>query len=465
MKIGRMKNFEHRMDRSAKATMPWSLGFAGFLVNADNRAIAPILPAIAAALHTRASMAALLVSAYAIPYGLFQLVYGPIADSAGKERTIRSALLLFAAGTVGCGLAGTFSSLLALRILTGMFAAGIIPTTLAYIGDRFAPGDRPRAIAFFISLSTSGQAMGLVVGGLAAQFVSYRVLFLLIGLAAVPVVTGLWRGSGRDRRKKVAIGGSARDGNGSAAPVTAPEEYPGAPSQVTAGSAADGSGSSRETGAEQRMTLGSRYRMLLRSERSRAVYGLVFFEGLVFYGGFTYLGVYGVSSLGLSYLTVGLLTALYSVGAFLGSRTLTWALARMGGRRLPVTGALGMSAAFAVVCGIHHVWALAAGFLILGFGFSYCHSILQTLATELLPSGRGTALSVFAFSLFLGSGVGPALFGWLLDAAGAQMLFAAAALGLAAMAAFCRFWLPAPAASAPPDPSPATSTSRPSASA
>jgi MFS family permease len=41
------------------------------------------------------------------------------------------------------------------------------------------------------------------------------------------------------------------------------------------------------------------------------------------------------------------------------------------------------------------------------------HSTLQTRATELAPGLRGTAVSIFAFSLFLGGGIGTAFFGWL----------------------------------------------------
>jgi predicted MFS family arabinose efflux permease len=64
---------------------------------------------------------------------------------------------------------------------------------------------------------------------------------------------------------------------------------------------------------------------------------------------------------------------------------------------------------------------LACG--LLGLGFILCHTTLQTRATEAFPSGRGTALALFAFSLFLGSGVGTALIGVALEALGFGALF------------------------------------------
>lgn len=366
----------------------WALGFGGFLVNADNRAIAPMLPAIGANLHTTASHAALLVTAYSIPYGLFQLIYGPLADRMGKVKTILVSLSLFALGTVLCGLVQTFSWLMVLRILTGVFAAGIIPTTLAQIGDRVSLENRPRAIAFFMSLATSGQALGIVIGGLVAQFFSYRILFLLLGLGTVPTLLALVR-----QRK------------------------------------AEGTRRKVET-----IALQYRYLSLLRNRRAWLVYGLVFTEGLMFFGGFTFLGEYGVTVLHLSYLAIGLLTATYSIGAFLGSRTITRVLARVGMTRMPVLGAGLMTLGFGLDWKLPDTVALTAAFIMVGFGYSYCHSTLQTYATDLLPGGRATAVSVFAFSLFLGSGLGPMGLGVVLTRYGMTSLLGTVTLGMAVFA-------------------------------
>ncbi len=60
------------------------LGLAGFVVMADNWVVSPILPAIAKSLQVSPVRAGLLISAYMIPFGLFQLVFGPLADRYGK---------------------------------------------------------------------------------------------------------------------------------------------------------------------------------------------------------------------------------------------------------------------------------------------------------------------------------------------------------------------------------------------
>jgi len=76
---------------------------AVFMVAAEARVIAPVLPAIASDFRTSVATAGLLITAYSIPYGLFQLVYGPLADRFSRQRVMGAALGLFAAGTTLVG--------------------------------------------------------------------------------------------------------------------------------------------------------------------------------------------------------------------------------------------------------------------------------------------------------------------------------------------------------------------------
>jgi predicted MFS family arabinose efflux permease len=59
--------------------------------------------------------------------------------------------------------------------------------------------------------------------------------------------------------------------------------------------------------------------------------------------------------------------------------------------------------------------------MLLGFGFYMLHSTLQTKATELAPGARGTAVSLFAFMLFLGSATGTGALGLAIEAVGYAM--------------------------------------------
>lgn len=369
----------------------WALGIGGFLVNADNRAIAPVLPAIANDLVIREAAVGLLVSAFSIPYGLFQLVYGPIADRIGKQRTIGIALALFSVAEVACSFADSFTALLILRVVSGTFAAGIVPISLAQIGDSFPFEERQKAISFFMSLSMSGQALGIVLGSMLAQFFSWKILFLSIGVLGLAVTVLSSRHQTRPAK-------------------TTPEDSP----------------------------LIERYRRVFSNPRSRIVFISVFLEGAILFGGFTYLGVYGNKFLGLDYFIVGLLTAGFSIAAFAGSRFVNGAIRVVGQHRMPVLGSAILTIAFLVIWLFSNWAGLLMGFLLLGLGFIFLHTTLQTYATEILPQARGTCMSLFAFFLFLGNGIGPACFGWLYDFSGATDMLAGATLCLVLYTVFCK---------------------------
>ncbi len=73
----------------------------------------------------------------------------------------------------------------------------------------------------------------------------------------------------------------------------------------------------------------------------------------------------------------------------------------------------------------------------MGLGFYMMHSTLQTQATELAPETRGTAVSLFAFNLFIGQGIGAAAFGRIVDNFGYVPCFIIAGLAIALLS----FWL------------------------
>ena len=71
---------------------------AVFMVSAEARVISPLLPAIAHEFHTSVAQTGLLITAYTLPYGLCQIVYGPLADRFSRQRVMGTALGLFATG-------------------------------------------------------------------------------------------------------------------------------------------------------------------------------------------------------------------------------------------------------------------------------------------------------------------------------------------------------------------------------
>jgi predicted MFS family arabinose efflux permease len=96
----------------------------------------------------------------------------------------------------------------------------------------------------------------------------------------------------------------------------------------------------------------------------------------------------------------------FGLGAFVYVRLAKQLVSKIGEVRLVVVGGLLVATGF-VLGAASPIWPLVAfGEVLLGLGYVTLHSVLQTRATELLPASRATAVSAFAFMLFIGQGVG-----------------------------------------------------------
>src|SRR5215472_15270188 len=163
------------------------MGLAAFMVQADARVIDPLLHVVARDFHTTPPEAAIVISAYALPYGLFQLLYGPIGDRIGKLRVMAACLALFSAGTFACAFVPNIPVFAILRFLTGVAAAAVVPMSLGYIGDKFPYQGRQIALGRFMSALMTGQIVGSTVGGLFGQYLGWRNVFIALGAAAFVV--------------------------------------------------------------------------------------------------------------------------------------------------------------------------------------------------------------------------------------------------------------------------------------
>jgi len=146
------------------------------MVASDARVIDPLLKTIASDFQGSLTKASLAVSAYALPYGLCQLIYGPLGDRIGKVRVMAIAFSLFAIGTAACAFVPEGSlglqALIALRLITGVFAAAIIPLSIAYIGDKFPPEKRRQPSAEFMSALMMGTVFSGPMGGIFGDYLA-----------------------------------------------------------------------------------------------------------------------------------------------------------------------------------------------------------------------------------------------------------------------------------------------------
>ena len=337
-----------------------------FLVQVDVRMMTPLLPTIAHSLGTSVTAMGLAMMLYMLPYGLCQFFYGPLGDRLGAIRVVRGAAIGFGVGTLLTGQAHHIAVLDAVRFLTGVFAAAVVPLTFAYIGATVPYAERQGTLGRFAAVTSLAQSLSAAIGGTVAHFVSWRVLYVGVGcLSLVPAVLLFHT----DTRQ--------------------------APPGATGG--------------------GLHYGLVLRRRAARILYGIVGFEGVFLWGGFTYLGAVAVARFGLNELEVGLLLACYGVATLVGGVSLVRIRAWLPERYLAALGGGLKGGAYLLMSASGSLVLFAVAIVMLGFGYIALHTTLQTRATELAPEARGTAVALFAFFLFMGGAIGSAIFGPLVD--------------------------------------------------
>jgi predicted MFS family arabinose efflux permease len=374
------------------------LGLAGFIVMADNWVVSPLLPSIAHTIGVQPARAGILIAAYMLPFGLFQLLYGPLADRFGKLRVVGFSLVFFTVATGLCAAGVGLGGLTIYRALTGTFAAATMPVSLALIGDLVPMKQRQQAIASFMGIAFLGQATSMTIGGTIAAVTSWRGVFLTYAVVAAVITVVLL---------------------------------------VTARSFAS------ELHGDPKSQFVRPYLRLLGHWPSLRTYVVVFFEGMLVLGSFSYLGAFAAHSLGLSTLEIGLLMAVFGVGVIAASRASARLADHIGRNWLVAVGlALAAAADLTVVVGASQLALVALGLLLLGLGFMFAHSSLLTTATQFAARARGTAMSLVAFAFMVGGAVGTTLGGRLIEATSYREFYLVGGVALVALTAIALVAVP-----------------------
>ncbi|PKP93331.1 MAG: MFS transporter [Alphaproteobacteria bacterium HGW-Alphaproteobacteria-14] len=133
-----------------------------------------------------------------LAFALFYTVLGiPIARFADRSSTSRPAVIavslaIWSAMTALCGLAQNFTQLLLARIGVGVGEAGCTPPAHSLISDIVPPEKRSSALAFYSLGIPIGTLMGMVIGGILADFAGWREAFLIVGLPGVVLALVVW---------------------------------------------------------------------------------------------------------------------------------------------------------------------------------------------------------------------------------------------------------------------------------
>jgi predicted MFS family arabinose efflux permease len=356
------------------------LQLAAFFSSFDRFAVAPMLVTIAASLGASLSEVAATASLYYLLYGLMQPVWGMLSDRVGRVRVMRLTLYGATAAGVVSAVAPNLGVLVAARALAGGLFAAVIPAALVYVGDTVGMDSRQKALADLMAASAVGTALATALGGLAAYLDAWRIAFAAPALAGGMLALLLRR-------------------------LPEPEGF----------------------ALEEREGPLAQLRRVLGRPWAVALVAIAAVEGAVILGFLTFFAP-SLESDGFSPAVAGLAVGLYGLAVLgwtsavklVSDRRGPAALILIGGGMLALgyaSGALGQSLASVGIAAV-----------LVGGGFAFMHSTLQTWATEVVPEARATVISLFAAALFVGSGVATTVAAPLAEEGRFGLLFATAAV-------------------------------------
>jgi MFS transporter, DHA1 family, inner membrane transport protein len=349
------------------------MAFVVFATTLFMRSVDPVIPQIAHGLNVAPTTAALLSTAFALPYALIQPVLGALADMFSKTRMITLCMLGLGLTTLACGLVTNFEMLMVLRVLAGFAAGGVFPIALAVAGDRVPVQQRQVAIGRLLFAAMTGNLLGASGAGVVGDTIGWRGVFFLTGAIDL-----------------IALGLAIRG-------FRELKEVP---------------------GRFDFSTFIPNYRAVFSNPLAKYCFGAVFMEAIFMFGVFPYIAVMlrteGVTQASIA----GVVIAGFGIGGVIYTLIVSWLVTHIGERRLMAGGGMVMGACLAVIA-LRVPWpAEFVNFIVIGFGFYMLHGCIQVYVTELAPHARASATAGHSAFFFLGQAIGPVIYGLGLNSVG-----------------------------------------------
>ena len=377
------------------------VGFAAFASMMSMRACDSILPLLAKEFAVSPGVAAQTMSSFAIAYGVLQFFYGPLGDRLGKLRVMSVAVAVCALANFLIAISPSLELMTLGRVLAGIGGAGIIPLSIALVGDSFEYEHRQEALSRLMIVTITGLIAGQWIGGLIAEWAGWRALFLGLAAGFLAIAIPLrWSTRDQSRNSPSLPGMPGPDAPGTNSPST---PHPSMVRQI---------------------------QRLIRLRWARRVLAVVAIEGGFAFATLSFIPVFLHDEFGLSITWAGAVMALFGLGGLVYTGFSKALIRNLGERGMAIVGGCAVGVAMGLVAfGPSWEWA-AAGCLLGGGGLYMMHNTLQANASQLLPQIRGTSVSLFAACLFIGQSLGVAIEAWAIDQGAAREVFIAAMITL-----------------------------------
>lgn len=368
------------------------LSLAAFCSAISLRVTDPLLPELAREFGISLGHVSYIITVFSLAYGIAQLFFGPIGDRFGKYLVISCTCIACAVTALLCALAPNYPTLLLARLMAGATCAAIIPLSMAWIGDVVPYQERQPVLAQFLIGQILGVSAGVLFGGLAADYLGWRVPFFTISIGFVLIGMTLFS---LNRRL----------------PAQAKIVH-----QHPANSAVH--------------RIFSELIQVLATPWARVVLLSIFFEGIFLFGAFAFIATHLHRVHHLSLTTAATIVMLFGGGGFLYACISRRLVNGFGEHGLTRWGSILVAISFSVIALAPAWWWSVPACFTAGLGFYMLHNTLQMNATQMAPERRGAAVSIFASCYYLGQSVGVGIAGLLVAQLGTTMLISFGAIGV-----------------------------------
>jgi predicted MFS family arabinose efflux permease len=361
---------------------------ACFLAGVAFRLIDPLVPQIAREFSTTPAMAALLSTAYTLPYAVALPFIGGFGDAFGKVRMIKICFAGMLATTFLAAMAWSYEMLFAARVLGGISGGSIIPLALAVVGDRYPIAERQVALSKLLMAMLTSQVFGMSAAGIIADAYGWRAVVWVLAISAVAGMAYTY--ATLKPRENV-------------------ERH-----SLSFGRIVDG------------------YLHLLSLPKARWCFTASALNGLIVFGLLPWIAIILELTGAGSIREAGLIIAGMGVGGFAYTFWVRGLLALTGGVGMMMAAGGFIAAAGLVLTALFWAWYMKMfAFAIVGFGFFMFHGSVQTVVSEVSPAHRGAAVAVHSTAFIGGQAIGPIIYAGTVSYFGVTSTFVLAAIGIA----------------------------------
>ncbi len=412
--------------RSERGAVLGSLMLATALVALDSTVIATAVLTITDSLGGFAQFP-WLFSIYLLAQAVTVPIYGKLADTVGRKPVILFGIAMFALGSLLCGVATSMLGLIVFRAVQGIGAGAIQPMTMTIAGDLYTLSERARVQGYLASVWAMSSVAGPLLGGLFAEYVSWRWIFLvnlpLCALAGWMLVRSFTESAPR-RRQRVDYLGAALLAVGAGALILGLLEGGQAwawSSPASIGIFAGGAVLLVLFGLVERRAPNPILPLWVFTRRVVIASSLVsVLIGAILVGATSYVPTFTQGVLGTGALVAGLTVGALTLGWPLAASQAGKVYLRFGFRATALLGSglAALGAASTVLITQHStLWQIAASCFVIGIGMGLVATpTLIAAQTSAEWTERGVVTSANMFARSIGSAVGVAVFGAIVNA-------------------------------------------------